>query len=166
MAGNAWRGNPVAVSDLASQILDPVLRRRAGMSVALVQSWEEIVGPRLAEKSRPEKIQWPRRGEDGPFEPAVLMIACEGIAALHVQHETSEIIARANAFLGFGAIGRVRIVQKPVRTDAGQPRPRLRSLNASEKLRLSALVSEIEDDDLRASLERLGASVRAKTNPR
>jgi hypothetical protein len=95
----------------------------------------------------------------------VLVIACEGIAALHVQHETSEIISRANAFLGFGAIGRVRIVQKPVRTEAGQARPRLRSLNASEKLRLSALVSEIEDDDLRASLERLGASVRAKTNP-
>lgn len=165
MAGNAPRGNPVAVSDLASQILDPVLRRRAGMSVALVQSWEEIVGPRLAQTSRPEKIQWPRRGDDGPFEPAVLVIACEGLAALHVQHETSEIIARANAFLGFGAIGRVRVVQKPVRTDAGRAKPRLRSLNASEKLRLSALVSEIEDDDLRASLERLGASVRAKTNP-
>jgi hypothetical protein len=165
MAGNAWRGNPVAVSDLASQILDPLLRRRAGMSVALVQSWEEIVGPRLASNSRPEKIQWPRRGEDGPFEPAVLVIACEGIAALHIQHETSEIIARANAFLGFGAIGRVRIVQKPVRTVAGQARPPLRSLNASEKQRLSALVSEIEDDDLRASLERLGASVRAKAKP-
>jgi hypothetical protein len=55
MAGNAWRGNPVAVSDLASQILDPVLRRRAGMSVALVQSWEEIVGPRPCREIAPGK---------------------------------------------------------------------------------------------------------------
>lgn len=165
MAGNAPRSNPVPVSDVASQILDPVLRRRTGMSVALVQSWEEIVGPRLAGISRPEKIQWPRRNEDGPFEPAVLVIACEGMAALHIQHETSEIIARANAFLGFGAIGRVRIVQKPVRTDAGRDKPRLRSLNEGEKQHLSGLVSEIEDDGLRASLERLGASVRAKANP-
>src|SRR5690606_35845229 len=33
-------GNPVAVSDLAAQILDPVLRKRAGISIGLVQSWE------------------------------------------------------------------------------------------------------------------------------
>ena len=39
---------PVAVSDLASAILDPVLRRRAGISVGLVQSWDEIVGARMA----------------------------------------------------------------------------------------------------------------------
>ena len=37
------------------------------------------------------------------------------MAALHLQHETGEIIDRVNAFLGFNAIGRIRIVQKPVR---------------------------------------------------
>ncbi|TGQ25262.1 DciA family protein, partial [Mesorhizobium sp. M4B.F.Ca.ET.214.01.1.1] len=104
-------GNPVPVSDLATEILDPVLRKRAGISIGLVQSWEEIAGPRLAIHSRPEKIQWPRRlHEDDPFEPAVLVIACEGMAALHLQHETGEIINRVNAFLGFTAIGRIRIV--------------------------------------------------------
>ncbi|TIR06044.1 MAG: DUF721 domain-containing protein, partial [Mesorhizobium sp.] len=111
MAGKRPFGNPVPVSDLATQILDPVLRKRAGMSIGLVQSWEEIAGPRLASRSRPEKIQWPRRmHEDDPFEPAVLVIACEGMAALHLQHETGEIINRVNAFLGFNAIGRIRIV--------------------------------------------------------
>jgi hypothetical protein len=167
MAGNRPRGNPVAVSDLASQILDPVLRRRAGMSVALVQSWEEIVGPRLARSSRPEKIQWPRRGEDGPFEPAVLVIACEGIAALHIQHETSEIIARANAFLGFGAIGRVRIVQKPVSIDQAPPKPRPRKLTLAEQDKVARLVDGVEDSGLREALERLGATVLGtKTQPR
>ncbi|TIS30249.1 MAG: DUF721 domain-containing protein, partial [Mesorhizobium sp.] len=56
MAGKRPFGNPVPVSDLATQILDPVLRKRAGMSIGLVQSWEEIAGPRLASRSRPEKI--------------------------------------------------------------------------------------------------------------
>ena len=87
MAGKRPSGNPVAVSDLATGILDPMLRKRAGISVGLVQSWEEIVGPRVARLSRPERIQWPRRlHEDDPFEPAVLVIACEGVAALHIQH--------------------------------------------------------------------------------
>ena len=119
MAGKRSDRNPVAVSDLATEILDPVLRKRAGISIGLVQSWEEIAGPRLAEHSRPEKIQWPRRmREDDPFEPAVLVVACEGAAALHLQHETGEIIGRVNAFLGFSAIGRIRIVQKPLTRQA------------------------------------------------
>ena len=119
MAKKARNGNPVAVSDVATAILDPMLRRRAGISVGLVQSWDEIVGPRLARSTRPEKIIWPRRlHEDDPFEPAVLVIACEGAAALHLQHETGEIIGRVNAFLGFSAIGRIRIVQKPVTPEA------------------------------------------------
>ena len=77
MTGKNRYGNPVPVSDLATGILEPVLRKRAGISIGLVQSWEEIVGPRLAGTSRPEKIQWPRRmREDDPFEPAVLVVAC------------------------------------------------------------------------------------------
>jgi hypothetical protein len=160
MAGKRPFGNPVPVSDLATAILDPVLRKRAGISTGLVQSWEEIAGPRLATRSRPEKIQWPRRmHEDDPFEPAVLVIACEGMAALHLQHETGEIINRVNAFLGFNAIGRIRIVQKPVLSDKARPKPAPRPLTAVEKAKLSDTVGKIEDDGLRASLERLGATI-------
>lgn len=161
MAGKRWAGNPVPVSDLASAILDPVLRKRTGISVGLVQSWEEIVGPRLAVNSRPEKIQWPRRlHEDDPFEPAVLVVACSGPAALHVQHETGEIIGRVNSYLGFNAIGRIRIVQKPVST-ASMPRPRLRKLTDAEKSKLAGTVGGIEDEGLKESLEKLGAAVVA-----
>jgi hypothetical protein len=160
MTGKRGSGNPVPVSDLATEILDPVLRRRAGVSIGLVQSWDEIVGPRLAGRTRPEKIQWPRRmSDDDPFEPATLLIACEGATALHLQHETAEVIGRVNAFLGFPAIGRIRIVQKPVRRTEEAARPRPRALTPSENARLSTAVSGIEDDALREALERLGRSV-------
>jgi hypothetical protein len=166
MAGKGPDRNAVAVSDLATRILDPVLRKRAGISIGLVQAWEDIVGQRLAGTSRPEKIQWPRRmHDDDPFEPAVLVIACEGAAALHLQHETGEIISRVNAYLGFSAIGRVRIVQKPVRPPQSPQKPKPRELSATERSRLSRTVDKIEDDDLRASLERLGASVLGKKRP-
>ncbi|TIM76234.1 MAG: DUF721 domain-containing protein, partial [Mesorhizobium sp.] len=89
----------------------------------------------------------------------VLVIACEGMAALHLQHETGEIINRVNAFLGFNAIGRIRIVQKPVTVDKGRLKPSIRPLTAAEKVKLSGTVGMIEDDGLRASLERLGATI-------
>ncbi len=161
MAGKARAGNAVPVSDVATAILDPVLRRRAGISVGLVQSWEEIVGERVAAGSRPEKILWPRRAsEDDPFEPATLVVACNGIAALHIQHETGEIISRINGFLGFAAIGRVKIVQKAVTTQA-RPVRRQRELSQTEKERLAQTTKGVEDEGLRAALERLGASIVA-----
>ena len=160
MAGKPRFGNPVPISDAAMAVLDPVLRKRAGLSVALLQSWEEVVGPRIAARSRPEKLQWPRRiADDDAFSPATLVVACDGMAALHVQHETSEIIARVNAFLGFAAVGRIRIVQKPVVTNTPPPRPKPRPLSDREKMAVAGSVAAIEDSGLREALERLGRSV-------
>jgi hypothetical protein len=160
MAGKGPYRNPVPVSDLAGEILDPVLRKRAGISLSLVQSWDEIVGSRLAGRTRPEKIAWPRRrGDDDPFEPAVLHIACEGTVALTLQHETGEIINRVNAFLGFSAIGRIRIAQKPV-TDYGKPGPRQgRALTREDQTKLARTVAMVDDEELRAALAKLGQSV-------
>lgn len=160
MAGKGSPRNAVAVSDLAGGILDPLMRKRAGISVDLVQSWDEIVGERLSTQTRPVRIVWPRRsGEDEPFRPATLVVASDGTAALRLQHEANEVIARINAFLGFAAIGHIRIVQKPVEA-AREPRPeRRRDLSGPEKERLARLTTEIEDEGLRAALERLGASV-------
>ena len=160
MTSNPRSGNARPVGDIATGILDPVLRKKAGISTGLVQSWEEIVGERLASRTRPEKIAWPRRaGEDDPFEPATLIVACEGSAALQLQHETGEIIARINAFLGFAAVARIKIVQKPVARDR-KPAPKApRPLTPAETSRVASVVGGIEDDALRASLERLGKTI-------
>jgi len=156
---------PVAVSDLAAAILDPVLRRRAGISIGLVQSWDEIVGERVAAMSRPEKIVWPRRmSDEDPFEPATLVVACSGIAAMHVQHETSQIIERVNAFLGFAAVGRVRIVQKPVAA-VPQRKRSLRALSPGEMQSVDDRTAGIEDEELRRSLAQLGRNVKAARKP-
>ncbi len=159
MAGKSRRHNPVPVSDLMSEIIDPVLAKRAGITTSLIQSWDEIVGARLAGQSRPEQIKWNRRmGDDDPFEPATIIIACEAFAALHIQHETSEIISRINAFLGYSAIGRVKIVQKPVA--AQQPaKISRRDISQAQKQKIADTVSGVSDDNLRKALERLGKNV-------
>jgi len=160
MTGKPRSGNVMPVGEIATGILDPVLRKKAGISTGLVQSWDEIVGERLSSRTRPEKIVWPRRaGEDDPFEPATLVIACEGAAALHLQHETGEVISRVNAFLGFAAVARIKIVQKPVAGEVKR-RPRApRQLSPAESARISGAVGGIEDEGLRASLERLGKTI-------
>ncbi|MBP0575597.1 DUF721 domain-containing protein, partial [Mycobacterium tuberculosis] len=81
--------------------------------------------------------------EEG-FAPAVLTIACEGARALLLQHEAPRLIERINAFLGYGAVGRLRIVQKPiVRHERPRP-PAARPLAAADELRLSRIIDGID----------------------
>lgn len=167
MAGKRQGNYPVPLGDVATTVLDPVMRKRAGMSMALLQCWDEIAGELLAANTRPERIAWPRRAhEDDPFEPATLIIACEGAAALRLQHQTAEIISRANAFLGFAAIGRIKIIQKRVTQAMRSDKPSLRTLTEGERARVASSVEPIANDALRASLERLGRSVLASRQPK
>ena len=161
MAGKKRRHNPVPVSDLVSRIIDPVLARRTGVTTSLLQAWDEIVGSELARQSRPERIKWNRRaGDDDPFEPATLIIACEAMAALHVQHRTSEIMSRINGFLGYSAIGRIKIVQKSIGAEKPiKSAPRV--LPDAQMREIAKKVSGVEDEELRKALERLGKNVAA-----
>lgn len=163
MANRRRQRNAQPVSDLVSSIVDPVLRKRAGVSLELIQGWEEIAGPRLARLSRPDRIAWPRRiSEDDAFKPATLFIAAEGYAAMALQHETRELIARVNTFLGYAAIERIKLVQKPVSVPQKPERKTLRPLDGAEEASLNKSLASIEEPSLRRALERLGRAVKAQ----
>lgn len=150
------------LADTAAGYLDPVLRKRAGINLSLIQSWEEIVGSGIGQSSRPLKIIWPRRlHENDPFQPATLVVACEGFAAMRMQHETGEIISRVNGFLGFAAIGRIKIEQKPLTGKQERRSRKLAEIPPSQAKKIHDKTSVIEDDGLRAALERLGRSIAA-----
>lgn len=148
-----------SAANLVNAVLDPVLAKRAGLSLALIDAWPEIAGARVAEASCPLKIDWPRRRhEDDAFEPGVLVVATEAMAALHIQHQTGEIVGRINAFMGFDAICRVRLVQKQF-AEPPRPRGKARPLTADEAERIERLADGFDDAGLRDAVRRLGRSV-------
>ncbi|WP_306119590.1 MULTISPECIES: DciA family protein [unclassified Roseitalea] len=150
-------------SALVNAVLDPVLAKRAGLSVALIEAWPEIAGGRLSQMSCPLKIEWPRRAPgDDDFRPGRLVVAASGAAGLHVQHQTGEIIGRVNAFMGFAAIDRVKIVQKQVAPPAEPARPNRRPLTKAERARIDALAEGFDDEALRESVRRFGRNVLAE----
>lgn len=161
--GPSPRG-PKPVADLVVELMKPAARKRGFATVDLVAYWADIVGQAYADCTRPEKLSWPKRLEDGGeqgFEPATLTVACEGSRALLFQHEAAEIARRINAVFGFQAVGRIRIVQKPLSRIDVPRAPRLRELTPAESRRLSGSLDGIEDDGLKAALERLGRAVLA-----
>ena len=151
------------IAELVPGILSETLARRTGMTLDLIAGWDEIAGPDHAPFTLPEKILWPRRAsEDEPFEPATLVLACEGHHALFIQHAMPELIDRLNRFFGYGAISRIRMVQKPVNKPAPAAKRRNVQLTEDETRRLDEVLGHIEDEKLRSHLARFGRGVIAK----
>jgi hypothetical protein len=153
----------VQISEAANRLMDPVLAKKAGINTALIGCWDEIAGADFADCTRPEKITWPRRtneygSERGDVEPGVLTIACEGARALFLSHAQGELIQRINGFFGYPAIRQIRIVQKPV-VSQHKYRRKPRALTPPEASRLNAMTGQIDNENLKAALDRLGRAV-------
>lgn len=128
---------------------------------ALEPRWREIVGDRLAGVSRPQKLTRGRDGQGGTLE---LRVA--GPAALLVQHQADDILARVNLFLGEGAVSKLRIAQGPVKPLPAASAPARRPgkpppLSAAAEADLNASLAPAPDD-LRAALHKLGRAVLGK----
>lgn len=149
----------LSLAELTAAILDPLMRKKAGINIALLENWTHIVGTDYAQTSLPVKILWPRRqAEVSDFEPGTLVVACEGFAALKLTHETTQVLNRINGFFGYHAVERIKIEQRPVRV-APAVAPVKKNIGAEEKQRLQDMTSNIEDEGLRQALIELGTGI-------
>jgi hypothetical protein len=144
------------------------LESRFGAGPQLKARWREIAGETLARRTEPVRVIKGRAGASG-----VLEVKVDGAAATLLQHQAPELLQRVNLFLGADAVGRVRIVQGPVRPPAGEATSRpgratLRPLSAAEEAALAASLADAPDGPLKTALERLGRSVlrRERDPPR
>ncbi len=86
------------------------------------------------------------------------MLRVEGPMALEIQHASDVILQRVNRFFGWSAVGRLALRQAPLsrRERPAAPRPP----DARSVARVAETLSSIEDEELRAALARLGASIK------
>ena len=153
MSGSKHYG-PISLARLASGILNSATAKRGFAKADLIAAWSEVAGARYADVTQPEKLHWPR----GEGQGAILTVRVDGPAAVFLQHETEQFIARVNGFLGYSAVSELRIVQKPIaKKPALSPPPRELPAATEDFIRVS--VAGVEDDGLRAALEQLGRAV-------
>jgi hypothetical protein len=152
---------PKPLADLVDTCLGPALAKQGFAASDVVAAWPEIVGERLAARSRPVKLEWPRRGRPDPDarpEPAALVVRIEGAFALEMQHLAPLLVERINAHYGWRCVGKIVLKQGPV------PRPKAKrepppELSPQDRERLAEKTQGVESEPLRAALDRLGAAV-------
>ncbi len=146
------------LSVLLSDVFSDAYAKQGFAARELVTRWAEIAGPEVAAHSQPLKMQWPRPVEGQPQEPATLVLRVEGPMALEIQHSSDVILARVNRFFGWSAVGRLALRQAPLsrRKLPAVPRPP----DPKAVAKVAETLSAVEDEQLRAALARLGASIK------
>ena len=137
----------------------------------ILTHWKTIVGPELAEVCRPTRLRWPRGQERIKDERrrlgGTLTITVEGPAAIELQHGTPQIIERLNTFYGYQAVTEIRIVQGTVKDANDHPKhaapPKLSGAREAE---LEARLDNLEEDELRSALARLGRGALSAADKR
>jgi hypothetical protein len=146
------------LSVLLSDVFSEAYAKQGFAARELVTRWAEIAGADIAAHSEPLKIQWPRPVEGQPQEPATLVLRVDGPMALEIQHASDAILQRVNRFFGWSAVGRLALRQAPL-SRRERPKP-AHAPDPSAVAKIAETLSAVEDEELRAALARLGASIK------
>ncbi|MGC5781425.1 DUF721 domain-containing protein [Methylobacterium sp. NFXW15] len=154
---------PKPLAELIDSCIGPAFAAQGFASTDILAAWPEIVGERLARYCRPAKLEWPRRrrgAEDGSGpEPGTLIVRVEGVFAIELQHLAPVVVQRINAHYGWACVGKIVLKQDRVgvRGAAGTPR----GIDPARRGEVAKAVADIENEGLRAALDRLGVAAVA-----
>jgi hypothetical protein len=143
----------VSVERLMGNVLGPAARRRGFAESAILSDWASIVGPVLAGRCQPVRVEFPR----GRHQGGTLHLHARGGAALELQHMAPQLAERVNGFFGFAAVRKIRLVQAaPPPRRVPPAGPNVRPLGAEEEQGLRELVGTLADQPLGKALLELG----------
>lgn len=152
-------GGPKPLATLVAKLTKPVLGRQGFAEAAAVAEWRAIVGPMLGERTAPERIAFPGPARSGG---TLYVRVADGGLALELQHLAPLVIERLNTYFGYRAVERLVPVRGAVVSPRRRERPAPAPLAEADERRLAETLAGVEDEGLRASLERLGRSLLAE----
>jgi hypothetical protein len=127
------------------------LGRRGFAEGGLALDWAAVVGEEVAANTLPLKIAYPRGERSG----GTLHLKVSSGYALVLTHCEPQLIERVNAYLGYGAVARLRLTQGPM----ARPRAPVESDGDSAP---AEPVAGIEHPELAAALGSFAKALRRK----
>ena len=130
----------------------------------VLNNWDDIIGPEMAVKAQPVKIHYRKPKDKNDKPQATLEIAATSADATVLHYQKDLILARINQVFGDSWITNLRFVHIAANTENNYALPRKLSapLPQADLDGLKAELADIDDEEIRNCLEKLGQSVLKK----
>ncbi len=153
-------GKTRGLGAIMPSVTKDALARRGFVQGEIIARWREIVGPRLADHTAPEKLAFPR----GERMSATLLVRVSPGLAPELQHDSPRVIERMNTYFGYRAVAALKLIQAPLQQRPVIARRTRRKLTEAEVSDIKSEVASTRDPELREALERFGRSLRAASD--
>lgn len=151
----------VQLGEMIGKAIDPALKKRGFASRDLIANWPAIAPTPYDTVAIPDKLVWPRKNAPDP-EGATLYLRCLEGHALGLAHEGDTIAGAINRYFGYFLVARVKLSSTPYRPTAAPAPPSPPPLDTEQESALTRTLSDVQTDELRAALEKLGRGVLSR----
>jgi hypothetical protein len=147
------------ISEATARIAGQSFARKYIALGRVVSYWSEIVGPDLANKAQPVKLNY-RKREKQEKPDITLDIAANPSVATLLHYQKDLILEKINQIFGERWISAIRFVAIAANRETPQKKEKTRiPLTEEEKNTLSGMLQVADDPDLRDKLATLGQEV-------
>lgn len=150
-----------SVSKTIMPLAKQLLGAKGMLEMEILSDWTAIVGEELAQYSLPQKISF-RKDErsNGTLELLVL----SGAFALEIQHRESQILNKINAYFGYDAVAKLKIIQNSCPENflfTKKPIDNVKKnlVSSEEHNYITEIIKDVDNNELRRHLEILGEAV-------
>lgn len=127
----------------------------------LLNHWDLIVGKELAGSTTPIKITYRKNGKDKKLG---LIIATDSSQAMLLHYRKDLIMQKINQILGDTTISEIRFVDRESKKPQRNTHKKTKRLTQNQEQDLSETLDNIDDADLKKTLERFGQSLMIDAN--
>ncbi len=140
-------------------ISKPFLAKRGFAGIDIIEYWDDIIGPEMAPGIRPEKLMFEK---DARTNGILHVKSAGGAFAILFEHKKLQIIERINTFFGYPAVARIHITQGKLHFPKPESISPIKKPTPAQLKKLEAKVTQIEDEELRAQMYKIGLKLLQK----
>lgn len=151
------------LSDSVASLTKGTFARKFISLGRILSSWNDIVGPDIAARAQPAKLQYrkPKTGQEKPEASLHIAVSSADAALLHYQKDL--ILERINQIFGDRWITAIRFVHVAA-NETGGFEEQAGPLSKTDEESLARTLAGVEDHEIRKRLEKLGQGVLRKRN--
>ena len=149
------------LSEATAKIAGKSFERKYIALGRIVNNWEDIVGQSFADKAQPMKIHYRKqKGKDKPL--AILEIATSSADATRLHYQKGLILERMNQLFGERWITDLKFAPIVSNSSTKRMKKTPSPLTSEQKKRVSEIVLDIVDVEIKQRLEKLGHNIWMK----